>query len=175
MVLWNHRENLWESFGMTLFVRSTVCSSVLVSKMKCSATAAAHKSWPPWLCSRNPSPPPRCEAALNQVMWDATFLEWQRQKWTLLGNFHGGHQMRTLRRRTPSAICGFSKETVYWNCCTIGLNPLTTSIIFWFGFPNAFWDPSVLFRDVTLRGPFFNELPWNFKKSILHFISFHGA
>ena len=56
--LWNHGENLWESFVMPLFVRSTVCSSVLVLKMRCSAAAAVHKSWPPWLCSRNPSPPP---------------------------------------------------------------------------------------------------------------------
>ena len=63
--LWNHRENLWESIVMPLFVRSTVCSSGLVLKMRCSAAAAAHKSWPPWLCSRNPSPPPRCEAALR--------------------------------------------------------------------------------------------------------------
>jgi hypothetical protein len=31
---------------MSLFVRSTVCSSVLVLKMRCSAAAAAHKSWP---------------------------------------------------------------------------------------------------------------------------------
>ena len=52
--LWNHRENLWESFVMSLFVRSTVCSSLLVFKMRCSVAAAAHKSWPPWLCSRNP-------------------------------------------------------------------------------------------------------------------------
>ncbi len=75
--LWNHRENLWESFVMPLFVRSTVCSSVLVLKMRCSVATPkgtpAHKSSHPWLCSRNPSPPARSEAELwcweNQVMW----------------------------------------------------------------------------------------------------------
>ena len=60
--LWNHGENLSESFVIPLFVRSTVCSSVLVLKMRCSAVAVAHKSWTSWLCSRNPSSPPHCEA-----------------------------------------------------------------------------------------------------------------
>ena len=60
--LWNHGENLSESFVMPLFVRSTVCSSVLVLKMRCSAVVGAHKSWSSWLCIRNPSSPPRCEA-----------------------------------------------------------------------------------------------------------------
>ena len=64
--LWNHGENLRESFVMPLFVRSTVWSSVHVLNMRCPAAAAAHKSWPSWLCSRNPSPPPRCEAALRR-------------------------------------------------------------------------------------------------------------
>jgi hypothetical protein len=76
--LWNHGENLSESFVMTLFVRCTVFSSVLVLKMRCSVAAAAHKSWSPWLCSRDPSPPTRCETAFrcweNQVVWDPLAL-----------------------------------------------------------------------------------------------------
>jgi hypothetical protein len=63
--MWNHRENLWESFVMTLFVRSTVWSSVLVLKMRCSAAIGAYNSWPPWLCNRNPSRSPRFEAAFR--------------------------------------------------------------------------------------------------------------
>jgi hypothetical protein len=63
--LWNHRENLWESFVLPLFVRSTVQSSVLVLNMRCSADAAEHKSWSPWLCIRDPSPPTRSEATLR--------------------------------------------------------------------------------------------------------------
>jgi hypothetical protein len=39
--------------------------------------------WPSWLCSRNPSPPPRCEAAFrcceNQVMWYT--LDFQSHSW----------------------------------------------------------------------------------------------
>ena len=35
-----------ECFVMPLFVRSTVCSSVLVLKMSSSAATGAHKSWP---------------------------------------------------------------------------------------------------------------------------------
>ncbi len=53
-VPWNHRENLWESFVMSLFVRSTVCSSVLVLKMSCAAVSSAHKSWTPWLWRPTP-------------------------------------------------------------------------------------------------------------------------
>jgi hypothetical protein len=83
--LWNHGENLSESFVMPLFVRSTVWSSVLVLNMRYPASAAAHKSWPSWLCSRNPSPPPRREAALrcweNQVMWDENLPGRWRTPW----------------------------------------------------------------------------------------------
>jgi hypothetical protein len=41
----------------------------------------------------------------------------------------------------------FRKKPFYWNFCTIGLNPLTTSIIFWVWFPNAFWDPISILID----------------------------
>jgi hypothetical protein len=44
--LCNHDENLSESFVRSLFVRYTVCFSVLVLKMSCSAAAAELKSWP---------------------------------------------------------------------------------------------------------------------------------
>ncbi len=43
--LYNHGENLSESFVRSLFVRYTVCFSVLVLKMSCSAAAGALKSW----------------------------------------------------------------------------------------------------------------------------------
>ena len=59
--LWNHGENLSESFVTSLFVRCSVWSSVLVLKMSCSTAASPHKSWSSWLCIRNPSSPPRSE------------------------------------------------------------------------------------------------------------------
>jgi len=69
--LWNHGQNLSESFVMSLFVRCTVWSSVLVLNTRCSAAAAGHKSWSSWLCSRNPSPPSRYEAGRRRGV---TFL-----------------------------------------------------------------------------------------------------
>ncbi len=83
--LWNHGENLSESFVMPLFVRCTVWSSVLVLNMRCPVSADEHKSWSPWLCSRNPSPPPHREATFrcweNQVMWDENLPGRWRPPW----------------------------------------------------------------------------------------------
>ncbi len=59
--LCNHGENLSESFVRSLFLRYTVCFSVLVLKMSCSPDAVVLKSCPSWLCDRNSSSPPRCD------------------------------------------------------------------------------------------------------------------
>jgi len=73
---WNHGENLSECLVMPSFVRSTVCLSVLVLKMRYSATVAAHKSCPSWLCSRNPFP-----------LKTTPFWKGHRGPWIRLSNF----------------------------------------------------------------------------------------
>jgi hypothetical protein len=82
--LCNHDENLLESFVRSLFVRCKVCFSVLVLKMSCSAVAAA-LNWSSWLCSRNPSSPPRYDAHCRRsrnLMWvPRAVTKCYRQAW----------------------------------------------------------------------------------------------
>jgi hypothetical protein len=117
--LWNHRENLWESFVMTLFVRSTVRSSVLVLKMRWSAATAAHKSWSPWLCNRDPSPPPpapRCEAT---PFFNFNFFFPREWRWDLKkSNF----------RNTP--IYRTKGASISRRCCKNPAKPANVSL-FW--------------------------------------------
>ena len=54
-----------ESLVMSLFVRCTVCYSVLVLRMSGSVVADAHKSCPSWLCRHIPSSPTREETPLR--------------------------------------------------------------------------------------------------------------
>ena len=56
--VWNHTKIVSWSFPMSIFVWSTVWSSLIILRMSWRDTAAALNSWSSWLCHRN-SPPPQ--------------------------------------------------------------------------------------------------------------------